>query len=335
MKILILGGTKFVGRHVTGELLRRGHAVTQFNRGITTTEIPTGVNVVHGDRATDLDRLPPVAWDAVVDMCGYTPDVVRRSAEKLRDARRYIFVSSISVYDVEAPDGAPDDEDWAVSKLPEGADACAMTPETYGPLKALCEDDVRDVFESRATILRPGLIAGPYDPTDRFTYWPLRTSAGGDFLAPERSSPIQYVDARDVAAFIATLVESQRGGTYNVVTTPGSCDFGTLLDACIEQTGTGARPVWADAEFLLQHDVAPWSDLPLWIPRSERSHRLVTTSNARALEAGLRPRALSETVRATLEWAKTAEKRFGTLAAGLSPQREAELLTEFDVTSPR
>lgn len=334
MNVLVIGGTKFVGPHLTAELQRRGHTVTLFNRGITESTEANGVTTVRGDRATDLDRLPDAAWDAVVDMCGYTPDVVRRSAEKLRDARRYVFVSSISVYDLPAPDEAPNDEDLAVSKLTGDADPTTMTAETYGPLKALCEDEVRFVYGERATILRPGLIAGQYDPTDRFTYWPVRAGAGGDFLAPEGPRfPLQYVDARDLAAFAVTLIESQQGGTYNVVTAPGSCDFGELLDACIEQTRSGARPVWADAEFLLQHDIAPWTDLPLWIPRSEPSHQLIAMSNARAARAGLRLRNLSDTVAAALRWAQTKEKRFGNLAAGLSPEREAEALGAFDVTS--
>lgn len=332
----MLGGTKFVGRRVTDELVRRGHIVTLFNRGVTETKLRDDVAVVHGDRASDLQRLPRSTWDAVIDMCGYTPDVVRASAREFRDAGRYIFVSSISVYDVQAADEAPIDERFPVSNLPDGADRSVVTAETYGPLKALCEDEVRSVFADRATILRPGLIAGPHDPTDRFTYWPLRVAAGSSFLAPERPSyPLQYVDVDDVAAFTVTVMESQASGTYNVVTTPGMRTFGEALDACIRESGAAARPVWADADFLLQHGVAPWSDLPLWIPQSERSHRLLASSNARALSAGLRLRDVSQTVAATLRWAASVGKRFGTLAAGLSPEREAEIVAAFDVASTR
>lgn len=296
-------------------LVQRGHTVTQFNRGSTESAPRSDVEVIHGDRAHDLDRIPPRAWDGVIDTCGYTPKSVATSAQHLEPAGRYLFVSSVSIYDA-----AP---------LPPDADFDRVTPETYGALKLLCENEVERIFEQRATVVRPGIIAGPYDPTDRFTYWPIRVAAGGKFLAPEGPEHgLQYIDVRDVAEFVATLLENERAGVYDAVTTPGARTFGELSRACVDACSVDAQPVWASVDFLRAHKVEPWSDLPLWIPHDERSYRLLTTSNERALAAGLTLRGLPETVRATLDWAKAAGKRMGALAAGLSPEREAEVLAE-------
>ncbi|HLI96081.1 MAG TPA: hypothetical protein VKT72_08345, partial [Candidatus Baltobacteraceae bacterium] len=188
---------------------------------------------------------------------------------------------------------------------------------------------VRRVFGDRAVVLRPGLIVGPFDHTDRFTYWPVRFDEGGDVLAPPAQTRVRYIDARDLAAFVAHLVERSGSGTFNCVTPPGSVTFGAIAEACMsEASAEDAQAVWVSEEFLALHDVQPWSELPLWIPESSTFGRLNNVDSSRALAAGLAIRSLHETVRDTLAWARTAEKRLGALAAGLSPEREAELLTE-------
>lgn len=324
--VLIIGGTRFAGRHLVDALVAGGNNVTLFNRGISDPSPREDVAHVHGDRSTGLAALGAGRWDAVVDMCGFTPAAVATAAGFFADrTKRYVFVSSVSVYDFDKTNGPG--EDAPVLELPPGAGRDEMTPETYGALKALCENAVRDRFGERAAIVRPGLIAGPFDQTDRFTYWPLRIAAGGDVLAPVSSAePIQYIDARDLAAFIALLCKAQTGGTYNAVTSPQTLTFGDLFDACFAATHAQARVTYAGADFLQAHDVSPWSDMPLWIPASDSARALTSTSNARALDAGLRTRPIPETVRDTLQWAQTCGKALGSLNAGLTPEREREVL---------
>jgi 2'-hydroxyisoflavone reductase len=329
MNILIIGGTRFVGRHLTRAFLARGHSVTHFNRGITAPPPGSDVPTVHGDRMHHLDRLGPRAWDAVIDTSGYTPDVVQTSTRYFAElAARYVFISTISVYDENRTSGP--DEDAPLHTLPEHADRTVLNYEYYGALKALCENVVVSTYRHRATILRPGLIAGPDDPTDRFTYWPLRVYAAREVLAPvSPQEPVQYIDARDLAAFAVRTVEASDGGTYNCVTPRDSLHFGDLLAACSRAAHSRPTFSFVEAEFLREHHVDPWSDMPLWIPQGD-PHRGITSANsARALVHGLIIRSLTETVRDTLDWARAAGKRMGTLQAGLSPEREEQLLNEY------
>lgn len=211
MNVLIIGGTRFVGRHIAQAFVESGASVTLFNRGNAYGDPISGVSVVHGDRKSDLHRLGNSKWDVVVDTCAYVPLEAEIAARFFRDkTNRYIFISTISVYD--SSSGKAIDEDAPLSILPENADRTRMTVETYGALKVLCEEIVFSTFRNRATILRPGLVAGPYDPTDRFTYWPLRIALGGDVLLPESpSQPVQYIDARDLAQFAVTLAKRDAG----------------------------------------------------------------------------------------------------------------------------
>jgi 2'-hydroxyisoflavone reductase len=254
MNILLIGGTRFVGRHIADALTARGHRVMLFNRG-THAQVHADLEQVHGDRKHDLSRLDGRTWDAVVDTCGYTPDAVEASARYFADrAKRYVFMSTISVYDHERTDGPG--EDAPLMQLPEGADPAEYSDERYGALKALCEQQVLRIFGDRAAILRPGLITGPFDHTDRFTYWPLRFDEGGDVLAPPAETRVRYIDARDLAAFAVHLLESERGGVYNCVTPPGSVTFGALAEACMaEASAEDAQPVWVSEEFLALHEV--------------------------------------------------------------------------------
>jgi 2'-hydroxyisoflavone reductase len=232
MRLLVLGGTTFAGRHLVELALERGHDVTLFNRGQTGPGLFPDVERVLGERAGDLAGLRGRRFDAVADMSGYLPADVERSAALLAEtAGRYLFVSSRSVYADHSFPGA--NEDSPIGELPEGEPDDEVTAESYGPLKARCEQAVLDAFGDRAVILRPGLIVGPHDPTGRFTYWPRRVAEGGDVLAPEPpGQPIQVIDARDLAAFALDLLERGTGGTFDVVSPAGMLTLGGVLDAC-------------------------------------------------------------------------------------------------------
>ncbi len=327
MDVLVIGGTRFVGRHIAGAFSQSGHRVTLFNRG-TDQSVHAELEQVHGDRANDLSRLGGRTWDAVVDACGYTPDVVEISARYFKDrAKRYVFVSTISVYDEKATAGP--DEQSPVLGFPAGEDPGQFSVERYGALKVLCEQTVQRVFGANASILRPGLVAGPYDHTDRFTYWPVRFDDGGDVLGPLAHSRVQYIDARDLAAFAVHAVETRTDGVFNCVTSARSLNFGDLYEACMHAASAEDVAVIAvPDEFLGAHDVKPWSELPLWIPAEIPDASIAYADASRAVAAGLRTRPIQETARDTLAWARTAQKRLGSLQAGLEPAREAELVTQ-------
>ncbi len=332
MNVLVIGGTRFVGRHIVDALGARGHGVTLFNRG-NNPEVHKNLEQIHGDRAADLQRLDGRTWDAVVDTSGYTPNIVEASARYFKSAAdRYLFISTVSVYD-HAKTGGPD-EDAPLLEFPQDADPAQYAEERYGSLKVLCEQAAAREFGERVTILRPGLVAGPFDPTDRFTYWPVRFDEGGDVLCPPLESAIQYIDARDLAAFAAHTIETGVDGIFNCVTPRASVTFGDLCEACMhEASAEDAVAVPLSDEFLGRHDVRPWSELPLWIPVASEYASIANADSSRALAAGLTIRPIGETVRDTLAWARTAEKRPGALKAGLDPAREAQLLDAYSRAS--
>ncbi len=301
MKLLLLGGPRFLGRAIADAALERGHELTFFNRGTTNPELYPEIERIVGDRKEGLDGLGGRDWDAVVDTCGYLPRDVRASAEALVGSGLYCFVSSISVY---ADFSAPTDEDSPVAELGDLPDS-EVTNESYGALKALCESAVRDVFGARALVVRPGLIVGPHDPTGRFTYWPHRIARGGEVLAPgPPERPTQVIDVRDLAEWTIALCEAQEGGTYNA-THPGIA-FSELLESCRAVTSSDARPTWVTDEFLLEQEVGEWMELPLWLadPALAAADRVDVR---RAIDAGLAFRALEETIRATLAHAETVD----------------------------
>jgi 2'-hydroxyisoflavone reductase len=325
VKLLILGGTVFLGRHLVEAALARGYEVTLFNRGLHNGELYPEVEKLRGDRDGGLDALRGRRWDAAVDTSGYVPRIVRASADLLSLAvDRYAFVSSISVYrDIRTPgmdEGAP------VGTLDDEATE-AVGGETYGPLKALCERATEEAMPGRVLAIRPGLIVGPHDPTDRFTYWPHRASLGGEVLAPAPADRrVQIVDARDLATWILRLLESGATGTYNATGPAESLTFGQVLDTCINAGGAGARPVWVDEAFLLEQGVGPWTELPLWVPQGDVAMGGFLAIDARkAIGSGLRFRPLAETVRDTLAWDATRPADL-VRAAGLGTEREAALL---------
>jgi 2'-hydroxyisoflavone reductase len=314
VRLLLLGGPRFLGRAVADAALERGHELTLFNRGRTNPKLYPDVEKLHGDRGEDLSALAGRSWDAVVDTCGYLPDVVRASADALASSGRYCFVSSISVY---ADFRERQDETGAVAQLGD-LPRDQVTAETYGPLKALSEDAVRDVLGERALVVRPGLIVGPHDPTGRFTYWPHRVARGGEVLAPgPPERPTQVIDVRDLGAWIVDLCERDAAGTFNA-THPG-VTFAELLETCRDVAGSDSSATWVTDEFLLEQEVGEWMELPLWLADPAFA-AADDVDVSRALDAGLAFRPLAETVRDTLAEAELVD------GIGLTGEREAALL---------
>lgn len=323
MNLLILGGTVFLGRAVVEAARQRGHTLTLFNRGQSRPGLFADVEQLHGDRSLDLSPLAGRRWDAVVDTCGYVPRLVRKSAEFLAEAvERYVFISSLSVYADSSQPGI--DESAATGTLADES-VETVNGETYGPLKALCERAAEAALPGRTLTIRPGLIVGPYDPTDRFTYWPQRVARGGEVLAPGRPARlIQFIDVRDLAEWTVRMIEGQQAGIYNADQPP--FPMGPFLETCQAVSGSEATFTWVSEEFLAAQKVGAWIEMPLWVPESDPSTAgFFTFSSQKAIAAGLAYRPVAETVRATLEWASTRPADHP-WRAGLSPQREAELL---------
>jgi 2'-hydroxyisoflavone reductase len=317
MKLLVLGGTKFLGRAIVEAALGRGHDVTLFTRGQTNPELFPDVEHLRGDRDGDLSALQGRSWDAVADTSGYVPRVVRASAELLAGAaKHYAFVSSISAY---ADFSAGPEENSPTAPLGDlPVDEMLEDHSNYGPLKALCEEVVRELFGDRALIVRPGLIAGAHDPTGRFTYWPHRVARGGNVLVPgPPQRMVQFIDVRDLAAWIVDLGERKQSGTFNA--TNAGVSWNDLVGTCREVTASDAEFVWVPDRFLAEHDVGEWMELPLWI-RDPEWIGLHQADVSRALGAGLSFRPLRHTVRAALEDAEPTDD------AGLTPERETELV---------
>jgi 2'-hydroxyisoflavone reductase len=316
VKLLVLGGTQFLGRAAVEAALARDHEVSLFNRGQTNPELFPEAEKLRGDRA--VDPIPKGEWDAVMDVPGYVPATVRRSAEALRDSVHvYLFVSSISVY-ADFSDGPREDSVRAQLAEDHPEDELLPTYENYGPLKALCEDVVTELYGDRAAVVRPGLVVGPHDPTGRFTYWPHRVARGGEFVVPgppERH--VQFVDARDLGEWMVELCERGASGVFNA-SHPGLA-WDELVGSCLRVTGTDARPVWIDGEWLTEQGVGQWMELPLWLHEPDVVG-MMRADVSRALAAGLTFRPLDDTVHATLGLAETTDD------AGLKPEREAELL---------
>lgn len=325
MRILILGGTVFLGRALVDAALARGHQITLFNRGQSNPGLYPEVERLVGDRKIDLSALAGRSWEAAIDTCGYLPRVVAASAAALAGSvEHYTFISTESVYASPLQPGS--DESAPIGKLADETIE-EITGETYGPLKALCEQAVEAALPGRALLVRPGLIVGPYDVSDRFTYWPYRVSLGGQVLAPGRPQRgVQFIDVRDLAEWIVRLVEMRQTGVFNADGKPGAVTMQALLQACHIASGGDAQFVWAGDEFLEQQNVGAWMEMPLWIPESDPDAAgFFTISVDKAIRSGLTHRPLLETVADTLAWARTRPADH-TWRAGLSRQREAELL---------
>lgn len=335
LRILVLGGTSFLGPAFVEAARSRGHQLTLFNRGKTNPGLFPEVEQIHGDRKADLARLAGRSWDAVVDTSGYLPGDVEASATALRDhVKHYVFISTISVYgDVKTPNL---DETAPTPPLPANADATKVTNETYGPLKALCEQAAEKAMPGRVANVRPGLIVGPRDNSDRFTYWPARMARGGDVLAPGKpTDPVQLIDVRDLAWWLCLVCEARHVGVYNATGPAGVLTVGEMLAACQKVAGVPSRLVWASARFLEEKGISPWMDMPVWVPPESEDGGMTSMSRSRAVAAGLTFRPIVDTARDTLAWWNTlpADRR-AKPRAGLSPEREQAALAALAAPTP-
>jgi 2'-hydroxyisoflavone reductase len=314
MNLLILGGTQFVGRHVVEAAQGRGHTVTTFTRG--NNPLPNTESLIGDRRKGEYTALQGRTWDAVIDVNAYVPREVREAAAALQ-TRHYTFISTVSVYQGSAEPGIHEDSPLVTLEDPSTE---AITGETYGGLKVLCEQEAQRLYPN-CLIIRPHIVVGPHDPTDRFTYWPRRFAQQDQVLVPGKPEfTVQYIDARDQANFIVESVEQSLTGTFN--SAAPSTTWGELVAAC----GGEGKAVWADEAWLLEQKVSPWADLPLWIPMGSEGRGLLGTDSSRALKAGLKIRPLEQTVQELLAWDRT---RAGDLKAGLSAEREQDLLRAY------
>lgn len=327
LRILILGGTGFIGPHQVRYAVSRGHKVTVFNRGKTNPgSVPAGVEHLEGDRDGKLDALKGREWDAVIDNPSTLPRWVRDAATLLRDsAGQYLFISTISVY---ASHSKPDMDESDATAVLENPTVETVTGETYGGLKALAEKEAEKAFPGRVTVVRPGLIVGPGDNTDRFTYWPVRIARGGEVLAPGAPTDrVQFIDARDLAELTIRLVEQKVFGTFNATGPAHPLTMAEMLYGIKAVTTAGAQFTWVPASFLDAQKVTPWGDMPVWIPPSGEMAGFAWRSIRKALAAGLTFRTLADTAQATLDYhASRDAERNGKMRAGLTPEREREVL---------
>lgn len=352
LKVLILGGTGFIGPETVTALRARGHSVTLFNRGRTEKRkggMFPDVEKLYGNRdpnkpadeskdekgnPTDsnspkgLESLKGKSWDAVIDNSGYFPRIVKASAEALAGSvKQYIFISSVSVYKDNDKPGADTSAPVGVIADPTVEDFGKQF-ENYGPLKALCEQAAEAAMPGRTTVVRPGLIVGPGDPTGRFTYWPVRVDRGGEVLAPGTpQDPLQMIDVRDLADWLVALVEAGTVGLFDAVGPQTGLTMGSLLEACRGASGSKATFTWCDAGFLEEQKVSPWGDMPLWVPPSGDSAGMHRRDVSKSVKAGLKFRDALVTCKATLAWYKgVAEGDRLRTVGGIKPEREAEVL---------
>ncbi len=335
LRILILGGTGFTGPHQVRYALARGHKLTLFNRGRQKKEWPGPVEELVGDRNTgDLKALAGREWDVCIDNPTTLPFWVRDAGQVLRGkVRQYVFISTISVY---ASDATPGQDETAPLATYKGQDAMKETQETlrkdveglYGPLKALSEREAEKWFPGITTVVRPGLIVGPGDESDRFTYWPVRLDRGGEVLAPgDGSDPVQFVDARDLAEWTIRLVEARTLGTFNATGPASRLTMRAMLEGIRGAVGSKASLVWVPTSFLDQQKVSMWSDMPVWVPAAGETAGGSQRRNDKAMRAGLTFRPLDTTARDALAWFRTLPaERQGKLRAGIAPEREQQVL---------
>ena len=339
MKILIIGGTKFLGRHLITASLKNNHEITLFNRGKHSAEKIENVEQIHGDRNSDFAKLNGRNWDAVIDTCGYLPQTVKVSAEFLKDSvNQYVFISSISAYanfiNVDFDETAPvaeltEEQQKQANEIdPKGELTGAILGEIYGALKALCEREAERAMPGRVLNVRSGLIVGAFDPTDRFTYWVMRVASGGEVLAPGTPSRcVQLIDARDISEWIINMIERRENGIYHATGKPFELTMKKMLEEIKSVSGSDTAFTWADEGFLNREKVAVWSEMPLYLPESNKeAHGFLSANIDKALEKGLSFRPLSETIRETLDWRRTKNDE---LKAGISAEREKELLEKW------
>lgn len=324
MKILILGGTIFVGRHIVEAALKRGHEVTLFNRGKTESNLFPSVEKIVGDRFDSLDRLAGRHWDVVIDSSAYVPRAVKLSCESLKSScDLYLLISTGSVYKDKSKTGISEVDEILT---PQNPDSLEWSDETYGEMKAGCEVVTQNIMQEKALIVRPGVVVGPHDPTDRFTYWPLRVQRGGKTLAPgEPNRPMQFIDARDLAEWSVLLSESKATGIYNAIGPDYKLTMSNFLTECKSVTNSDAEFNWIPDQILLEQNVIPWSELPFWIPANSETSGMALRNNKKAIDSGLKFRPVRETIEDTLNWWQK-KKSDCELKAGLSKEREEKIL---------
>ena len=333
MRLLIIGGSSFLGRATAEAALRRGDDVTTFNRGQSSPDVD-GVEVVRGDRTSDEDlaQLAGRPFDVVVDTCGFVPEVVGRSVRVLEESgAHYVFVSSMSA--VTTWPGVPTPDDAEGHPCASDADA---DDGDYGVLKAGCERAVTEVLGDRSTIVRAGLILGPHENVGRLPWWLGRISRGGEVLAPgDPDVPMQLVDARDLAEFMLDAGSARTAGTFNATGPRANTTYGAWLDLCVEATGSDAHLTWVSDQFLLDRSVAPWTELPLWMPPGQDADHVWDAETAAAERAGLKTRPVAETVRDTWAWMQAggavpdAPVRDYISNHGIDPDKEQRILAEW------
>ncbi len=329
MQICTIGGTNFSGRAFTGLALEAGHQVTVFHRGRDEDDPWPDAEHIHGDRAEGLGTLAGRSFDAVVDFCAYFPRQIDEAAAAMPDVGRSVFISSVSAHVEQVRPGASEDDDVYRAPFPDTEE---ITWETYGPLKVACEEALFAAHSHRATVVRPHYIVGPHDPTDRFTYWVRRAAAGGRMLAPAPADqPMQWIDARDLAAFILQVCADEEPGTFNTAVPPRRHSLGELIETAASTAGSTLEVAWCDDTFVRDNDLLgneQQDPFPLITPDEPNAHLFDTS---RAVAHGLTFRSLADTVADTLAWDRA--RGLPEMTTGLAPQREAELLAEWDARS--
>lgn len=325
LRVLILGGTGFIGPHFVESLRAAGHQLTLFNRGKRNPGLFPDVEQLHGDRRGQVDALKNRDWDVVIDNSGYFPQDVQLTADLLKDhTSYYLFISSISAYADLTPHNIDEDYKLATLSAPDSHDL----NKDYGALKALCEQAVEKTYGEGACIVRPHYIVGPGDTSDRFTYWPVRAARGGEMLAPGTpDGPVQFIDVRDLTDFVKLCIEQRIPGRYNACNPPRSVTMGALLETARRVSKADTRFTWVDLPFIEQQQLLDSNELPIWAPTTGEFAGATLVSSARAVAKGMTFRDVSVTVADTLAWhGKRPAEQQQKLRAGLTPAREAELL---------
>lgn len=324
LKVLILGGTTFLGPHLVHELQQHGHQITLFNRGNQNIHF-SNIEQLQGDRDGNLEALKGKTWDVIIDTSGHLPRVVESSSKILTNsAKHYTFISTIGVYQDFQQQKI--DETYPLAKLTDENNE-EITEKNYGALKAACEEVISKYFPNHCLIVRPGLIIGPLDPTKRFAYWPLRCLKGGEILAPGIPSQLlQFIDVRDLAKWIVAMVEKQAVGIYNVTGPTSPITFKELIQTCQEISDTHSSLTWVSEDFLIKHLVQDWTELPLWLSYKRNMPGFLNININKALQAGLTFRPFRETIHSIIE--KHPEIDEGKI--GLNPEKEQVLLKEWN-----
>ncbi len=336
MDILILGGTAFLGPAIVEAAVAKGHKVTLFNRGKTRSELFPDLEKLHGDRdKNEYGALKGRKWDIAIDTSAQVPNWIRKTHEAIGDSvKQYMFTSSISVYPMNSFQKPGKDETAPVEQLPPGTDETKFEMELYGAMKAKCESVAMESWPGHATVVRPGLIVGPGDYSDRFTYWPVRVDQGGEILAPgSPDAPVQFIDARDLGAFMVKLAEDGHSGIYNATGPQRPLAMAGLLYGCKAAVSNDSYFTWVPDQFCIDHGVGQWMEMPLWIADDPDSRGFSQVSVEKAVHHGLTFRPLAETARDTLAWSKT--RRAGRKPkAGLSREKEATVLKAWHDANP-